>query len=124
MGQRHQLFIIARVRKATDQPKAYRCVAAFHHQWCYGKLPLRCVNRFKHLARVKENAALIQRDLDRYHEGVQLSSDTPCPYISFLGGSAFSTDIMKEDGIYFDGVCYEPASMGSTYGGKYSLYRT
>ncbi|KAJ3530372.1 hypothetical protein NMY22_g8601 [Coprinellus aureogranulatus] len=117
MGQRHQLFLVARVSKAPGSPKAYRCVAAFHHQWCYGRLPLRCVARFKHLARVKDNADLIQRDLDRYPEGVEKSSAIPCPFISFLARGAFSTDNECDYGEpYSTGVLLEPAHMGSTDG--------
>lgn len=117
MGQPHQLFLVARVRKTPGGPENYRCVAAFHHQWCYGKLPLRCVNRFKHLARVEGNAALIRRDLDRYHEGVKHNSDTPCPYISFLAGSAFSTSVGHERGhTYFSRLSRESASMVSMQG--------
>lgn len=93
MGQPHQLFLVARVRPAPGEPKEYRCVAAFCHNWCYAKLPLYCANRFKRLARTKANAALIQRDLDLYHEGVQHSPETPCPYISFLASAAFTTDL-------------------------------
>lgn len=32
MGQRHQLFVIAKIGKG------HRCLAAMHHQWLYGKL--------------------------------------------------------------------------------------
>ncbi|KAJ3546570.1 hypothetical protein NMY22_g2003 [Coprinellus aureogranulatus] len=113
MGQRHQLFLIARVREAPKDPKKYRCVAAFHHQWCYGKSPLRCVSRFKLLSGVKANADLIQRDLDRYHLGLQRSSETPCPYISFLGGMAFSIDMERRT---IDNIHHLPASMGSKDG--------
>ncbi|KAJ3543041.1 hypothetical protein NMY22_g3276 [Coprinellus aureogranulatus] len=109
MGQRHQLFLIARVRETPGDPKKYRCVATFHHQWCYGSLPLRCVSRFKHLASVKANADLIRRDLDGYHLGVQRSSEIPCPYISFLGGMAFSIDIERG---YYSSIVYLPATMG------------
>ncbi|KAJ3535280.1 hypothetical protein NMY22_g6559 [Coprinellus aureogranulatus] len=118
MGQRHQLFLIARVRPRPGERKEYRCVAAFHHQWCYGRLPLRCVSRFRHLAKVKANADLIRRDLDNYHLGVERSDDIPCPYISFLASMAFSLDIEGDyaGNTYISNVCYEPASMGSMEG--------
>ncbi|KAJ3546633.1 hypothetical protein NMY22_g1976 [Coprinellus aureogranulatus] len=109
MGQRNQLFLVARVCPNPGKRKEHRCVAAFHHQWCYGKLPLRCVSRFRDLARVKANADLIQRDLDRYHLGVERSSEIPCPYISFLASTAFSMDIERRYGEpYVSGIRYLP----------------
>ena len=59
MGQRHQLFIIARLRPygaAEDSPPLYRCVAAFHSQWLYGCLALRSARRILTLIKKKENA--------------------------------------------------------------------
>ncbi|KAJ3543047.1 hypothetical protein NMY22_g3280 [Coprinellus aureogranulatus] len=111
MGARHQLFLVARVRKESEAPKEYRCVAAFHRQWCSGTSPLLCVHRFRLLARVKSNADLIQRDLDMYHLGLQRSSEFPCPYISFLAGMAFSIDLEQR---HLTWVSYLPASTGST----------
>ncbi|TEB08864.1 hypothetical protein FA13DRAFT_1588833, partial [Coprinellus micaceus] len=89
----HQLFLVTRVRAVPGEPEKHRCIAAFHHRWCYGKLPLLCVTRLKHLAATKANAALIRRDLDRYRDGVKKSRKIPCPYTSFLAGTAFSVDI-------------------------------
>lgn len=114
MGQRHQLYYIARVRKAPGEPKEYRCVAAFHHQWCYGRKPLHCVNRFKRLARVKANAALIQRDLDLYSEGVERSTKTPCPYISLLAGAAYTLDVDQEFSTPFSQTRCDIAANGGT----------
>lgn len=36
MGQRHQLFVIAKILGR------YRGLAAVHHQWLYGSLALEC----------------------------------------------------------------------------------
>ncbi|KAJ3543049.1 hypothetical protein NMY22_g3282 [Coprinellus aureogranulatus] len=113
----HQFFLVAQVRPEPGGPKEYRCVAAFNHGWCYGSLPLRAVHRFRRLAKVKANANLIQRDLDRYHLGSQHRKRIPCPYISFLASSAFSNDIERDLGPpYLSGVSYLPATMGSMDG--------
>jgi hypothetical protein len=92
-------------------------MAAFHHRWCYGKLPLLCVTRLKHLAAAKANAALIRRDLDRYRDGVKKSRTIPCPYTSFLAGTAFTVDIDRDNPLkYFSEILYRPATLGGTTG--------
>lgn len=41
MGQRHQLFIIAKVGKR------HRCLAAMHHQWLYGERAVDVASRLQ-----------------------------------------------------------------------------
>ncbi|KAJ2926097.1 hypothetical protein H1R20_g10998, partial [Candolleomyces eurysporus] len=116
MGQRHQIFVVARVSVAPGKPRQYRCIAALHHQWCYGKLPLYAINSFKRLARVPENAALIEEELATYHERKKFLPGRPCPYTSYLTESAFSVDLVRESGPYSSGVLILDADMGSRDG--------
>ncbi|RXW21621.1 hypothetical protein EST38_g4246 [Candolleomyces aberdarensis] len=115
MGQRHQIFVIARVCIAPGKPRQYRCIAALHHQWCYGNLPLRGVNSFKRLARVPENAALISEELATYHERKEELPRSPCPYTSLLAESAFSVDLSMKPP-YWTKVSILNADMGSSDG--------
>ena len=62
MGQRHQAFLIARVRPIQGPP-SYRCVGAFHHQSCQDKAPLRATRRFIRLLQRSENAAVVRGEL-------------------------------------------------------------
>ncbi|CDO75624.1 hypothetical protein BN946_scf184840.g7 [Trametes cinnabarina] len=92
MGQRHQAFLIARVGVGNR----HRCVAALHHQWCYGTLPLRAARRFVTLVKQKDNAAVVRgelRALDNVKDGDDFESPTPCPYSRFLLWTAFSVDL-------------------------------
>jgi hypothetical protein len=75
MGQRFQAFIIARVVPYGGKTARYRCVGAIHHQWCYGRLPLKALRRF--LTSVKEplNAQIIRHELEGLHGKYAPSSD-------------------------------------------------
>lgn len=120
MGQRHQIFVVARVCVAPGKPRQYRCIAAIHHQWCYGKLPLYAVNSFKHLSRVPDNATLIEEELATYHERIENSPEHPCPYTGYLAESAFSVDLVRDGGPYVtSSVSTLGANMGSRDGGEY-----
>ncbi|KAH7098798.1 hypothetical protein BKA62DRAFT_622119 [Auriculariales sp. MPI-PUGE-AT-0066] len=57
MGQRHQLFIIARLHGR------YRCLAAFHHQWLYGVSAILGASRVLSALRVPFNARTIASEL-------------------------------------------------------------
>ncbi|KAF5324429.1 hypothetical protein D9611_004055 [Ephemerocybe angulata] len=93
MGQRHQIYIIARPPlKAGGKPGEYRCIAAFHHQWYYGKLPLKGTNRLKHLARREANAALIENEVQSFYsrfDPKERDESCPCPYTTHLAKIAF-----------------------------------
>ena len=67
MGQRHQVFLIARLvpHGSTDGKAYYRCVAARHHQWCYGTLPLAATYRFVTLLKNPNNVEIIRDELRR-----------------------------------------------------------
>ncbi|TEB26456.1 hypothetical protein FA13DRAFT_1795639 [Coprinellus micaceus] len=56
-------------------------------------------------------------DLDRYRDGVKKSRKIPCPYTSFLAGTAFTVDIDRDDPLkYFSEILYRPATLGGTTG--------
>ncbi|KAI0334132.1 hypothetical protein GY45DRAFT_1222125, partial [Cubamyces sp. BRFM 1775] len=58
----HQVFLIAPVR-SSDGTSTYRCVAAFHHQWCYSEWALKYMTNFLNLLSSKENAAVVREEL-------------------------------------------------------------
>lgn len=129
MGQRHQLFIIARLRPhgAPDSPPMYRCVAAHHHQWNYGRRALRAVRRVLTLVKQKENADIIHAEINNLHgkygrwrEKPKMPS-VPAPFIAFLLGIACTCDLRRSDPEvdgydFFSGVL--TANMGSWEGGE------
>ncbi|KAK0486928.1 hypothetical protein EDD18DRAFT_1360140 [Armillaria luteobubalina] len=126
MGQRHQVFAIAKVIPKGDTSAYYRCVAAWHHQWCYGTLPLKATRRFLTILKQKDNAEIVldeirrvQNKYGRWQEEPELP-DLPCSYISFLMGSAWNVDLEDPADPYFHrgtflGSILE-ADMGSTHG--------
>ncbi|KAL0579174.1 hypothetical protein V5O48_002855 [Marasmius crinis-equi] len=105
MGQRHQAYVIARIRAHNSTKPTYRCIAAWHHQWCYGILPVLAARRFIELAKVKENAEVIREEL-RAIEGrfgahtieQPTIGEYPCPFSTFLLGMAFNVDV--QDDVY------------------------
>ncbi|GLB42897.1 hypothetical protein LshimejAT787_1203460 [Lyophyllum shimeji] len=99
MGQRHQAFLIARVVPHGGTEAHYRCVAAVHHGWCYGRLPLQATRRLLTLIKDEDNAEIIReeiRTLDgrygRWKEEPVLPN-LPCPYTSYLLEWAWSYDL-------------------------------
>lgn len=98
MGQRHQVFLIARVRPhgtSLNQPGKYRCIAALHHQWCYGSLPLRAMRRLVSLVSQPDNAAVIRAELRGIPEEY-CTPDVPHPFTTTLMYSAWTTDLESE----------------------------
>ena len=132
MGQRHQVYLIARVRSQGAQPGdpgQRRCIAAFHHQWCYGSLPLHATRRLIKFISHPENAAVVRAELraidDQYGRHGALKPripDVPCPYVASLLGSAWTTDLEAGQEMYTSGVTFEqallPAWMGCWDGGE------
>ncbi|KAL6306820.1 hypothetical protein BKA93DRAFT_140786 [Sparassis latifolia] len=111
MGQRHQAFVIARVRSCSPRnelPK-YRCIAAYHNQWCYGRLPLRATHRFLTLVKQKENAEIVRAEIRTLNqgagEGLQFPA-VPCPFTAFLLGASWDVDLAKGYDAYFSGVTF------------------
>lgn len=134
MGQRHQVFLIARVRPKHAKP-TYRCVAAFHHQWCFGTIPLRAMYRFLRLVTQPENAAIVRtelREIDgKYGHARRDDSPmppAPCPYSVSLLATAWTTNLDPKIGsTQYDGVTLRhavlDAKMGCWDGGKSCLHR-
>ncbi|EKM59040.1 uncharacterized protein PHACADRAFT_25167 [Phanerochaete carnosa HHB-10118-sp] len=63
MGQRHQAFIVAKVKPHGSSTASYRCIAAYHSQWCYGTLPVRATYRVLSAVKQPENAEVIREEL-------------------------------------------------------------
>ncbi|KIP10591.1 hypothetical protein PHLGIDRAFT_101003 [Phlebiopsis gigantea 11061_1 CR5-6] len=114
MGQRHQAFLIAKVKPHGSSEANYRCIAAYHHQWCYGSLPLRATRRLLTLVKQPENAEIIREEI-RAIDGKQKLSDVPCPFASTIVGAAWNVDL-SEGNVMLSGVSLEnnllPTSMG------------
>ncbi|KAI0062155.1 hypothetical protein BV25DRAFT_1772067, partial [Artomyces pyxidatus] len=116
MGQRHQVFVIARIRPHGDAstPPKYRCIAAFHHQWCYGSLPVRATHRFISLAKQKDNTEIIAAEIKAIQGlyGVwQQKPDmprVPAPFVAFLLATSWSIDLEFAEGgaPYASGVSF------------------
>ncbi|RXW21622.1 hypothetical protein EST38_g4247 [Candolleomyces aberdarensis] len=114
--ERHQIFVVARVCIAPGKPRQYRCIAALHHHYCSDELPLRGVNSFKRLARVPENAVLINEELATYHERKEELPQRPCPYTSLLAESAFTVDLAMNPPYSSSMMWNLDADMGSSDG--------
>ena len=114
MGQRHQLFVIARVNGR------YRTLCVIHHQWLYGQTALkRCLGTLRIFAdpanRIPLQQELIaaqRHDEDFWSNPKTLSSDetthAPFPFIAtcLIIGASFDPN----DG-YQHNVSIEPFSM-------------
>lgn len=101
MGERIQVFLIARTANRRRKYR-YQCVGAFHHEWCYGVLPLRALYRFFALLQVRENAAVVRdelRGLCAWNTGSSGSPEPwrnpaiPCPFTVSLLSAAWTTDL-------------------------------
>jgi hypothetical protein len=128
MGQRHQAFVIARARPYSSSVAKYRCIAAFHHQWCYGRLPLHATHRFITQAKNKFNAEIIRSEIaaiqgkfGRWREEPALPA-IPCPFTAFLLATNWSVDLEDPKAPYASGVSFSngmlEADMGSAEGGE------
>lgn len=133
MGQRHQAFVIARVRpySTSAMPPKYRCIAAFHHQWCYGRLPLKATHRFITQVKQKANVEIIRseiaaiqgkfRDRNWGSQGPEIPY-IPCPFTAFLLATNWSVDLeipgdpYTSVGSFAGGML--PADMDSGGGGE------
>ncbi|KAL8771280.1 MAG: hypothetical protein Q9209_003185 [Squamulea sp. 1 TL-2023] len=92
MGQRHQLFVIAKIQNR------FRTLAVVHHQWLYGVGPLeRCI-RLTQIFQAEPNRSAIQQELRaaRKKDGGFWATDEsqPFPFIAtcLLVGSSFDPD--------------------------------
>lgn len=115
MGQRHQLFVVARVNGR------YRNLCAIHHQWLYGHTALRrCLGTLKIFAD-PANRIPIEQELIAAHRHDEAfwtvaededdegnNNHVPFPFIAtcLITGASFGPD----DG-YYHGVSVEPFYM-------------
>ncbi|KAF8914571.1 hypothetical protein CPB85DRAFT_1251986 [Mucidula mucida] len=117
MGQRHQVFVIAKVIPHGGTQAYYRCIAAWHHQWCYGRLPLLATRRFITLLKQKNNAALVQYEIASFTASL---GDMIKPRTSVVHRQAWNVDIEIKPKPYFSGGTFFnsllDASMGSSHG--------
>ncbi|KAI0628358.1 hypothetical protein C8Q77DRAFT_1068144 [Trametes polyzona] len=93
MGQRHQAWLIARLKGRGDTEPRYRCIGGIHDQWCYGSLPLKAVIRMTALLKQELNAQIVEEELSRYTSKNESQLDEPCPYTTFLLNLAFNADL-------------------------------
>ncbi|KAG9219118.1 hypothetical protein CCMSSC00406_0001528 [Pleurotus cornucopiae] len=127
MGQRHQIWLIAKVvpRDSTDDKAYYRSLGGFHNQWCYGRLPSRAVRRFVDLTKQKDNAEIIQIELDEMQNkysrnaNVKQMPSCPCPYTQFLLGLACCVDLDDFIPTYVSGHSYDGCLLPATTRGSF-----
>lgn len=115
MGQRHQLFVIAKINGR------YRQLCAIHHQWLYGHTALRRCQDIFHTLSHAVNRVPLQQELiaaskhddnfwvaatsrDEYFEK---NSHVPFPFVAtcLIMGASFNVNG------YFHGVSIEPFHM-------------
>ncbi|KAL8791509.1 MAG: hypothetical protein Q9213_000126 [Squamulea squamosa] len=92
MGQRHQLFVIAKIRNR------FRTLAVVHHQWLYEVGPLeRCI-RLTQIFQAESNRSAIEQELRAAREkdggfwATKESQPFPCIATCLLVGSSFDPD--------------------------------
>ena len=98
MGQRTQVYLIARVYSPEHDAYKHRCIGAFHHQWSRHDQPVRALHRFITLLRQEENAAAARAELRWLNDLVRAGEDlpdpaVPCPYILSLLAISWTTDL-------------------------------
>ncbi|ETW74885.1 hypothetical protein HETIRDRAFT_423498 [Heterobasidion irregulare TC 32-1] len=120
LGQRHQVLVVAQVipkgTPVNSLRRGYRCIVALHHQWCYGRLPLRATRRFLTLLRVPENAEIVRWELDKIRDDWESleDNDNPCPYTASLLLSCWSAFLEPQKLCAPGNACYLLSpSMGS-----------
>ncbi|KAH7924944.1 hypothetical protein BV22DRAFT_1065925 [Leucogyrophana mollusca] len=123
MGQRHQIYVVARIRPAGGGPPAYRCVVALHDQVCYGTLPLKSARRFLALIKQRDNAAIVERELrnlDGKYEPKARLPKSPCAFLNFLTMTSWSTDLEDPTDAYAKLYMFPPlvlnCNMRPSYG--------
>ncbi|EJF63079.1 hypothetical protein DICSQDRAFT_103597 [Dichomitus squalens LYAD-421 SS1] len=117
MGQRHQAFLIARVRphgSPPNYPGQRRCIAAVYHQWCFDQAPLEAARRFVNLINNSENLSVVRAELRAlegqygpHGEEEPCIPNYPCPYTASLLGSAWTTDLAAGRRMYASGLTLE-----------------
>ncbi|KAG6846915.1 hypothetical protein H0H93_011150, partial [Arthromyces matolae] len=123
MGRLHRAFLIAKVVPHGGTQAKYRCVAAMHHHWCYGILPLRAVRRFITLLKkplhqkiIHEELRLLDGQYGRQREEPKFPSN-PCPFSSFLLITSFNVDCSENlEDAYVSGLGLRPSILSANSG--------
>ncbi|EEB95884.1 hypothetical protein MPER_05078, partial [Moniliophthora perniciosa FA553] len=124
MGQRHQVFLVARLiphSKSSNENKPkpfYRCITAHHSQWCYGRLPLSGTRRFLNLLKNPDNVEILRDELRRAQGKYGRQGKAPhvpalgFPYAHYLLAQAWDTDLDNPHYAYASGVGLEDGVVG------------
>ncbi|KIY66122.1 hypothetical protein CYLTODRAFT_378308 [Cylindrobasidium torrendii FP15055 ss-10] len=131
MGQRHQAFVIAKVVPHDGTRAYYRCIVAWHHQWCYGTLPLKATARFIELLKHPNHAAIVRHEIAAIHGKYGRYGQKPaiphmpCGFTAWLLAQAWEYDLelnSPTEEPYITGTSFRnsllPAGMGSHGGGN------
>ncbi|KAK7030233.1 hypothetical protein VNI00_014250 [Paramarasmius palmivorus] len=123
MGQRHQAFLIARLTPHGERTNAhYRCIAAIHHQWCCGCVPLSGTRRFLALVKNPDNAVILLDEICRAQGKYGRQGEEPkvpeaaFPYAQMLLTLAFFLDVDDPRGGYSSGGGIEWAFVNPNMG--------
>ncbi|KAI0359614.1 hypothetical protein OH77DRAFT_1042688 [Trametes cingulata] len=102
--RRHQVFLVAYVQP-REGPRAYRCVAAFHHDYSYGSIALRSAYRFLKTTSMSDNESVIRAELQELDGKYGRPGDAddgmpkiPCPYTAYLLGTSWTTHLDDSTG--------------------------
>src|SRR5882757_4769909 len=120
--QRHLIARITPHGKPLGETR-YRCIAAFHHQRCCGRLPLNAATRCITLMKQKENAEIIREEINSIHglygtfESLPEIPVVPCPFTHFLMYSAWTSDLNDPNHFYESDGLVLLAGTGTTQGG-------
>ncbi|KZT12653.1 uncharacterized protein LAESUDRAFT_709867 [Laetiporus sulphureus 93-53] len=114
MGQRHQAFVIARVvpHGSADGQAKYRCIAAWHNQWCYERLPLRATSRLITLLKQKDNAEIVEAEIRSIHGKYgrfgkePCIPQAPCPFTAALLALAWNAGDLDTKERYMGGMAF------------------
>ena len=118
MGQRHQVFLIARVVPHNATQAKHRCIAALHHQWCYGDLPLLATRRLLTLIKQKDNAEIIRAEIQNINGKYGGSKEEPkippipCSCTALLLATSWAIDLDQVD-VYATDGSFVSADVGS-----------
>ncbi|KAI0057868.1 hypothetical protein BV25DRAFT_1862754 [Artomyces pyxidatus] len=122
MGQRHQVFVIARIRPHGVATPEYRCIAVIHDQHCQGVQATQGIRRFLALVREKANAEIVLAEIKGMQGLYGRPNDlpampkTPAPFIVFLLAAAWSLSLEPGDTPLPGTVYILDANMGTADG--------
>lgn len=121
----HRIFAVASIRPSgfpVGETK-YRCVAALRTERCSGIVAVKAMLRCLILAGQRENAEVIRAELrtidGKYGRwgGDPKIPDVPCPYVAFVLGAAYTTDLSTPGDFYYSHASFLSADIGSTEAG-------